>query len=99
MSIPFGQLGFWFPRNLELSYSLLAFLKNSIKFIFSKIMIYLTALSIMDAYRLTSIFDAIHAATALSTKVPDHIIISTDKKYDAIRGLKRIDPRKLKLEA
>ena len=76
----------------------IATIKN-LTFIAPDYTIYLTALSIMDAYRLTSIFDAIHAATALSTKVPDHTIISTDKKYDAIRGLKRIDPRKLKLEA
>lgn len=60
--------------------------------------IYLIALSIMDTYELTSIFDAIYAATALSTKVPDHIIISTDQKYDKIKGLKRIDPRNFKFK-
>lgn len=58
---------------------------------------YLTALNIMDTYGVTSIFDAIYAATALSAKVPDHTIISTDIKYDAIKGLKRIDPQKLKI--
>lgn len=58
---------------------------------------YLTALSIMDTYGVTSIFDAIYAATALSVNVSDHTIISTDKKYDAIKGLKRIGPEKLKI--
>ena len=58
---------------------------------------YLTALSIMDTYEITSIFDAIYAATALSAKVPDHTIISTDKGYDVIKGLKRIDPQRLKI--
>jgi len=58
---------------------------------------YLTALSIMDTYGITSIFDAIYAATALSATVPDHTIISTDKIYEAIKGLKRIDPQKLKI--
>lgn len=58
---------------------------------------YLTALSIMDTYGITSIFDAIYAATALSANVPDHTIISTDKTYDTIKWLKRIDPQKLKI--
>lgn len=58
---------------------------------------YLTALSLMDTYGMTSIFDAIYAATALSLNVPDHTIISTDKKYDAIKGIKRIDPQKLEI--
>jgi predicted nucleic acid-binding protein len=57
--------------------------------------IYLAALSVMDTYGITSIFDSIYAATALSTNVPDHTIISTDKTYDTIKGLKRIDPQKL----
>lgn len=56
---------------------------------------YLTALNMMDTYGITSIFDAIYAATALSVNVPDHIIISTDKIYDAIKGIKRLDPRQL----
>jgi len=58
---------------------------------------YLTAFSLMDTYGITSIFDAIYAATALSANVPDHTIISTNKTYDAIKGLKRIDPQKLKI--
>ncbi len=56
---------------------------------------YLTALTIMDTYGVTSIFDAVYAATALSAKVPDHTIVSTDKKYDAVKGLRRIDPHAL----
>lgn len=52
----------------------------------------------MDTYRVTSIFEAIYAATTLSSKVPDHIIISTDKKYESIKGLKRVDPQNLKIK-
>jgi len=58
---------------------------------------YLTALSIMDTYSLTSIFDSIYAATTLSVNVPDHTIISTDEVYDAIKGIKRLDPRQLNI--
>jgi hypothetical protein len=74
----------------------IAAIKN-LTFIMPDYAIYLAALSIMDTYGITSIFDAIYAATALSANVPDHIIISTDKKYDAIKGLKRIDLQKLKI--
>jgi len=70
---------------------------NNLKFIAPEYTTYLTALSIMDTYRITSVFDSIYAATALSANVPDHTIISTDNTYDAIKGLKRIDPRKLKI--
>lgn len=59
--------------------------------------IYLSALDLMNSYGVSSIFDAIYAATALTEKVPDHTIISTDKVYDRIRGVKRVDPRELKL--
>jgi len=60
---------------------------------------YLAALSVMGTYGITSIFDALYAAIALSAKVPDHTIVSTDSKYDAIKGLKRIDPRELKFQS
>lgn len=70
---------------------------NNLKYIAPEYTTYLTALSIMDTFGITSIFDAIYAATALSANVPDHTIISTDKTYDIIKGLKRIDPRKLKI--
>jgi len=70
---------------------------NNLNYIAPESTMYLTALSIMDTYGITSIFDAIYAATALSVNVPDHTIISTDKKYDTIKGLKRIDPQKLKI--
>ena len=70
---------------------------NNLNYIAPEYTTYLTALSIMDTYGITSIFDAIYAATALSANVPDHTIISTDKTYDIIKGLKRIDPRKLKI--
>ena len=70
---------------------------NNVNFIAPGYATYLTALSMMDTYGITSIFDAIYVATVLSADVPDHTIISTDKKYDVIKGLKRVDPQKLKV--
>jgi len=70
---------------------------NNLAYVTPDYATYLTALSVMDTYGVTSIFDAIYAATALSANVPDHTIISTDKEYDTIKGLKRIDPQKLKI--
>jgi len=52
----------------------------------------LLALAIMGQYRLTSIFDAYYAATALN-QVPDHTLVSTDDIFDRLPGLKRVDPR------
>ena len=54
----------------------------------------LLALVLMRQYGFTSIFDAYYAATALN-QVEDHTILSTDKVFDCIPGLKRIDPRKI----
>ena len=54
----------------------------------------LLALVLMRQYGFTSIFDAYYAATALN-QVEDHTIISTDKVFDCIPGLKRIDPRQI----
>lgn len=54
----------------------------------------LLALTLMRQYGIDSIFDAYYAATALN-QIPDHTIISTDTVFDAIPGIKRIDPREL----
>jgi predicted nucleic acid-binding protein len=59
--------------------------------------IYLSAIELMNTYGVTSIFDAIYAATTLTEKVPDNTIISTDSVYEKIRGIKRIDPRKIEV--
>lgn len=59
--------------------------------------IYLSALNLMETYTMTSIFDAIYAATALSRSVPDHSILSTEHTYDQIKGIQRVDPRELKV--
>jgi len=59
--------------------------------------IYLSALELMNTYGVTSIFDAIYAATTLTERVPDNTIISTDSVYDKIRGIRRIDPRKIEI--
>jgi len=54
----------------------------------------LLALVLMRQYGFKSIFDAYYAATALN-QVEDHTIISTDKIFDCIPGLIRIDPQKM----
>ena len=54
----------------------------------------LLALTLMRQYRLTSIFDAYHAATTLN-QVEDRSIISTDHIYDNIPGLTRLEPSAL----
>jgi hypothetical protein len=54
----------------------------------------LLALVLMRQYGFTSIFDAYQAATALN-QVEDHTIVSTDKVFDCIPGLVRVDPRKI----
>lgn len=59
--------------------------------------ILLSALELVSSYRLTSIFDAIYAATALTNLVSDHTILSTDTAYDRIPGITRIDPRELQI--
>ncbi len=52
------------------------------------------ALTLMKQYGLTSIFDAYYAATALSMD-PERTIVSTDRVYDRVPGLRRIDPSEL----
>jgi predicted nucleic acid-binding protein len=59
--------------------------------------IYLSSLEIMSTYVMSSIFDAIYAATALTDMVPDHTILSTDAAYDRVPGLTRLDPRNLEI--
>ncbi len=55
----------------------------------------IVALTLMVEFDINSIFDVYYAATTL-LRDPDRIIISTDKIYDKIPGIKRIDPRKLR---
>ena len=52
------------------------------------------AATLMKQFKLTSIFDAYYAATALNA-VSDHTIISTDEIFDNVTGIKRTDPRTL----
>jgi predicted nucleic acid-binding protein len=52
----------------------------------------LLALTLMKQYRITSIFDAYHAATTLNQD-PDRTIVSTYSVFDRIPGLTRVDPR------
>ena len=57
--------------------------------------IVLLALALVQQYGFTSIFDAYYAATALN-HVEDHTIISTDKIFDSVPGIRRVDPREIK---
>lgn len=61
--------------------------------------IMISALELMSTYQMSSVFDAIYAATTLTNLVPDHVILSTDTAYDKIPGLKRIDPRELHISS
>jgi predicted nucleic acid-binding protein len=54
----------------------------------------LLAATLMKQFRLSSIFDAYYAATALNA-VADHTIISTDEVFDKVTGIRRIDPRNM----
>lgn len=54
----------------------------------------LLAFALMRQYRVASLFDAYHAATALNQE-PDHSIVSTDAVFDKIPGITRVDPREL----
>ena len=52
------------------------------------------AVTLMKQFKITSIFDAYYAATALNA-VPDHTIVSTDEVFDKVSGITRIDPRSI----
>jgi predicted nucleic acid-binding protein len=67
---------------------------KNLAFIETTFEIDLLALVLMRQYGFTSIFDAYYAATALN-QIEDHTVISTDKVFDCIPGLVRIDPRKM----
>jgi len=56
---------------------------------------YVSSMALMKTYAISSIFDAIHAATALGASAKDNKIISTDTVFDRIPGLERIDPKDL----
>lgn len=67
---------------------------NNLKFLETISEIDLLAFTLMKQYKITSVFDAYYAATALN-QIPDHTIISTDEVFDKIPGIIRIDPQKL----
>jgi predicted nucleic acid-binding protein len=54
----------------------------------------LLALSLIATHNLTSVFDAYHAAACLLDD-PEHTIVSTDRVYDQITSLKRLEPKTL----
>jgi predicted nucleic acid-binding protein len=67
---------------------------SNLSFLDTTIEIDVLAATLMKQFRLNSIFDAYYAATALNA-VADHTIISTDEIFDAVTGIKRMDPRRL----
>ena len=67
---------------------------DNLRFLPTTVEVDLLALALMKQYRLTSIFDAYHAATALN-QVEDHVLVSTDEVFDGVPGLKRVDPRQI----
>ena len=58
---------------------------------------YLSALHLAETYNISSVFDALYAATALSPSVPDHTILSTDAVFERVPGLRRQPPDELRL--
>ncbi|MGD6806181.1 MAG: type II toxin-antitoxin system VapC family toxin [Candidatus Bathyarchaeia archaeon] len=68
-------------------------IKNLV-FLSTTVEVDLLALVLLRQYNFSSIFDAYYAATALN-QVEDHTIISTEKVFDCIPGLIRVDPRKI----
>jgi predicted nucleic acid-binding protein len=67
---------------------------NNLKFLETTPEIDLLAFTLMKQYKITSVFDAYYAATALN-QVPDHTIISTDDVFDKVPGITRVTPQKL----
>jgi len=66
----------------------------NLKYIDTTSEIDILAATLMKQFKLSSIFDAYYAATALNA-VPDHTIASTDEVFDKVTGVKRVDPRTL----
>lgn len=67
---------------------------SNLKFVDTTSEIDILAATLMKQFRLSSIFDAYYAATALNA-VADHTIVSTDEVFDNVTGITRKDPRTL----
>jgi predicted nucleic acid-binding protein len=52
----------------------------------------LAAQAVMKSFKVTGLFDALYAATALNQD-DERTILSTDRVYDRVAGIRRIDPR------
>lgn len=93
----FHEMYYAFSDSAPLDTLLLDFAKVStirnLEFRSPSVETYLSALNLAKLYEMTSVFDAIHAATALSTDNPDHKIISTDEAFDKVSGLERLHPK------
>lgn len=70
---------------------------KNLKFVTPDAETYLSALHIAETYKISSVFDALYAATALSPSVPDHTILSTDAVFERVPGLRRQAPEGLRL--
>ncbi len=69
---------------------------KNLKFVTADAETYLSALHLAETYNISSAFDALYAATALSPSVPDHTIISTDTVFERVPGLRRQAPDELR---
>ncbi len=70
---------------------------KNLKFLNQDAETYLSALHLAETYKISSVFDALYAATALSPSVPDHTIISTDAVFEKVPGLRRQPPEDLRV--
>ncbi len=83
-------------RTILADFARIATMKN-LKLVNPDVETYLSALHLAETYRISSVFDALYAATALSPSVPDHTILSTDAVFERVPGLKRQAPEALRL--
>nr|MDO8077945.1 PIN domain-containing protein [Candidatus Freyarchaeota archaeon] len=67
---------------------------NNLEFLETTPEIDLLAFALMKQYKITSVFDAYYAATALN-QIHDHTFISSDEVFDRIPGIKRTPPQKI----
>jgi len=79
---------------IHTNFSKIRSLKN-VEFLEANPETYILAVTLMQTYGIKSFFDAIYAAHTLSPECPDNTILSTDKVYDRIKGIRRVDPRKI----
>lgn len=86
------EIIFWFYNRQmldELVKAVNALIRLKIEWVKLTPEICLTASLLINEYKVSP-FDAYHLATAI---LRDRMILSTEHKYDEVKGIKRIDPR------